>query len=72
LALSSHKIPLTLLFVFSINVKSSCEPVRFDNVFTELHTEVYKKILEGRGFGIEDARPSIELVSEFRKVPKTN
>jgi UDP-N-acetyl-2-amino-2-deoxyglucuronate dehydrogenase len=48
------------------------EPVRFDNVFTELHTEVYKKILEGRGFGIEDARPSIELVSEFRKVPKTN
>lgn len=47
-------------------------PVRFDNVFTELHTSVYKDILEGKGFGIEDARPSIELVSSLRNVPKTN
>lgn len=41
-------------------------PVRFDNVFTELHTEVYRDILSGAGFGIEDARPSIELVYNMR------
>ena len=41
-------------------------PLRFDNVFTDLHTDVYKDILNGGGFGIEDARPSIELVSKMR------
>jgi len=27
---------------------------------------VYQKILEGKGFGIEHARPSIELVYDIR------
>jgi UDP-N-acetyl-2-amino-2-deoxyglucuronate dehydrogenase len=34
--------------------------------FTDLHTEVYRETLAGRGFGIEDARPSIELVHRLR------
>lgn len=34
--------------------------------FGDLHTEVYRDLLEGRGFGIEDARPSIELVYNVR------
>lgn len=34
--------------------------------FEELHTESYREILAGRGFGIEDARPSIELVNKIR------
>lgn len=34
--------------------------------FTDLHTEVYRDILQGGGFGIEDARPSIELVYNVR------
>jgi UDP-N-acetyl-2-amino-2-deoxyglucuronate dehydrogenase len=34
--------------------------------FTDLHTEVYRDILRGGGFGIEDARPSIELVYNIR------
>jgi len=46
------------------------EPLRFDNVFTELHTEVYKNILKGEGFGLEDARASIELVDKFRWLKK--
>jgi len=41
--------------------------VRFDNVFNELHTETYKQILAGNGFGIEDARPSIELAFKIRE-----
>lgn len=40
--------------------------LRFDNVFTSLHTEVYKTILQGKGFGLEDARKSIECVNKIR------
>jgi len=42
------------------------EEFNFDSGFTDLHTEVYRKILEGKGFGISDARPSIELVYQLR------
>ena len=42
------------------------EEFNFDTGFTDLHTEVYKKILKGKGFGIKDARPSIELVYQIR------
>lgn len=34
--------------------------------FTDLHTEVYRDILAGGGFGIEDARPAIDLVHLVR------
>ncbi|MBM2814205.1 MAG: UDP-N-acetyl-2-amino-2-deoxyglucuronate dehydrogenase [Ignavibacteria bacterium] len=40
--------------------------VEFTEGFTDLHTSVYAEILAGRGFGIEDARPSIELVYNLR------
>jgi UDP-N-acetyl-2-amino-2-deoxyglucuronate dehydrogenase len=42
------------------------EEIEFSNVFADLHTEVYKDILNGGGFGINDARPSIELVYRIR------
>ena len=34
--------------------------------FTDLHTQVYRDILAGGGFGIEDARPAIDLVHMVR------
>lgn len=34
--------------------------------FTDLHTEVYRDILGGGGFGIEDAQPAIDLVYQIR------
>jgi UDP-N-acetyl-2-amino-2-deoxyglucuronate dehydrogenase len=34
--------------------------------FSDLHTEVYRQVLAGNGFGINDARPSIELAHEIR------
>jgi UDP-N-acetyl-2-amino-2-deoxyglucuronate dehydrogenase len=43
-------------------------PVEFSEGFTDLHTEVYRRTLAGNGFGIEDARPSIELVSRLRSL----
>ena len=42
------------------------EPVEFSEGFTDLHTEVYRQTLQGQGFGIDDARASIELVSSIR------
>lgn len=40
--------------------------VEFSEGFTDLHTRVYEEILAGRGFGIAEARPSIELTSQIR------
>jgi UDP-N-acetyl-2-amino-2-deoxyglucuronate dehydrogenase len=42
------------------------EEIEFTKGFTDLHTAVYREVLEGRGFGIEDARPSVELVQRIR------
>jgi UDP-N-acetyl-2-amino-2-deoxyglucuronate dehydrogenase len=40
--------------------------VEFTEGFTDLHTRVYQETLAGRGFGIADARPSIELSHQIR------
>lgn len=40
----------------------------FTDGFDTLHTEVYRNILSGNGFGIDDARPSIELAQRIRAV----
>jgi len=38
------------------------QELEFSAGFTDLHTKVYEEILAGRGTGIQDARPAIELV----------
>ncbi|MBL8089169.1 MAG: Gfo/Idh/MocA family oxidoreductase [Anaerolineales bacterium] len=40
--------------------------IEFSEGFTDLHTKVYQETLAGRGFGISDARPSIELTYKIR------
>jgi UDP-N-acetyl-2-amino-2-deoxyglucuronate dehydrogenase len=42
------------------------EEIEFSGGFTDLHTRVYERTLAGQGFGIEDARPSIELTYRIR------
>ena len=42
------------------------EEVEFSEGFTDLHTRVYEEVLAGRGFGIADARPSVELTAQIR------
>ena len=42
------------------------EEIEFSGGFTELHTRSYEDILEGNGFGLTDARQSIEIVHEIR------
>jgi UDP-N-acetyl-2-amino-2-deoxyglucuronate dehydrogenase len=48
------------------------EPLEFSDGFTDLHTRVYQEIIAGRGFGVADARPSIELSHAIRHAPITN
>ena len=45
------------------------EEVEFTGGFTDLHTQVYQEILAGRGFGITDVRPAIDLTHGIRKAP---
>jgi UDP-N-acetyl-2-amino-2-deoxyglucuronate dehydrogenase len=40
--------------------------IEFSEGFTDLHTRVYEETLAGRGFGIKDARPSIQLTHAIR------
>ena len=42
------------------------ELLEFSSGFTELHTESYKGILKGNGFGLSDARTSIDIVHHIR------
>ena len=42
------------------------EEMEFSEGFTDLHTETYRQILAGRGFGLEEARKSIETVYTIR------
>jgi UDP-N-acetyl-2-amino-2-deoxyglucuronate dehydrogenase len=42
--------------------------VEFDSVFSELHTESYKEILKGNGFGIEETLKAIALVQSIREM----
>lgn len=44
------------------------EHVEFSDGFTDLHTISYANILAGNGFGIAEARPSIQLVDSIRNV----
>ena len=42
------------------------EEIEFSEGFGDLHTRSYEEILAGRGFGLEEVRPSVEIVSNFR------
>ena len=42
------------------------EEIEFSRGFTDLHTVSYQHILDGKGYGLADAKSSIEIVSEIR------
>jgi len=52
------------------SIKVDNEEVHFSDGFTDLHTKVYQAILSGNGFGIDDARPSIEAVYNIKDIIK--
>lgn len=44
------------------------EEIEFSGGFTDLHTKSYEEILNGNGFGLSEARNSIEIVSAIRNL----
>ena len=46
------------------------EEFEFSDGFTDLHTKSYREILEGRGFGLDVAKPSVVLANEIRTAPR--
>lgn len=40
--------------------------LEFSGGFTDLHTEAYKKIISGEGYGLEDTRQAIDIVHDIR------
>lgn len=50
------------------SIKVDGEELEFSEGFTDLHTKSYEDILMGGGFGLEEARNSINIVSTIRKL----
>jgi UDP-N-acetyl-2-amino-2-deoxyglucuronate dehydrogenase len=48
------------------SIRMGGEEIEFSEGFTDLHTKSYQHILDGKGFGLEDAYPSIDLVHKIR------
>jgi len=42
--------------------------LEFSGGFTDLHTEIYRSAIDGNGFGIEENRSAIEIVSSLRNM----
>lgn len=45
------------------------EAIEFESGFADLHTACYAETLAGRGFGLDDALPSIDLAYKLREAP---
>ncbi len=45
------------------------EELEFSGGFTDLHTQSYQRILEGKGYGVEENRAAIETVEVIRIAP---
>ena len=50
------------------SIKINNEELEFSGGFTDLHTLVYKDILSGKGYGLNDARTAIEIVYKIRSI----
>lgn len=42
------------------------EEIEFSDGFADLHTQTYRHILDGNGFGLEESKKSIEMVYDIR------
>ena len=48
------------------SIKIEGEELEFSGGFTDLHTKVYQGVINGNGYGLEDARQAIEIVHDIR------
>ena len=48
------------------SIKLEGNEIEFSEGFTDLHTESYRDTFKGGGFGLQEARASIEIVHAIR------
>src|SRR5690606_26463926 len=48
------------------SIRIEGQEIEFSEGFTDLHTRSYEEVLKGNGFGLADAKPSIDLVHAIR------
>ena len=53
------------------SIRIDDQEIEFSDGFSDLHTKIYERTLTGRGFGIEDARPSLEIVHKISTTEPT-
>lgn len=53
------------------SITSDGDEIEFSEGFTDLHTVVYRETLAGKGFGLNDARPSVVLAHDIRNAVAT-
>lgn len=53
------------------SIKMENEEIEFSDGFTDLHTDSYRHILSGQGFGLNEARNSIQTVFDIRNATPT-
>ncbi|MFT6842892.1 MAG: hypothetical protein ACJASR_001665 [Psychroserpens sp.] len=61
-AIKDHQISQTTYRSITLDNKE----IEFCNGFFDLHTKSYKDIIDGKGFGLADAKPSVQLVHDIR------
>jgi len=49
------------------SIKMDGEEFEFTEGFADLHTRTYEEILAGRGYGLEDAKPAVDIASNIRR-----
>jgi len=69
LSIDENQLPLIARENFKKTYRSLSidgEEIEFSEGFEDLHTICYKEILNGNGFGLNDAKESIKIASEIR------
>lgn len=51
------------------SIKMDGDEIEFSEGFTELHNRSYEEIVAGRGFGLNEVRPSIQTATDIRTLP---
>ena len=54
------------------SIKVDEEEIEFSGGFTDLHTKSYQQILNGNGFGLFEAKTSIDIVHNLRNLPTSS
>lgn len=68
LSTDKHDLPVGCEKPTFREIKINNESVEFSDGFTDLHSESYRAILAGDGFGLDDVAPSLDLVTKLRAI----